>query len=59
MVGIDPMGNDVQFIFYAIGIVAFALATIGIALHEKLTNLVALGLLAVFFPTFWDSLAGL
>jgi hypothetical protein len=53
------MGNEVQFIFYAIGIVAFALAAVGIALHEKVQNLVALGLFAVFFPTFWDRLAAL
>ena len=59
MVGIEPMGNEVQFVFVAIGIAAFALATIGIALHEKLTNLVALGLFAVFFPTFWELLASL
>ena len=59
VLGIDPMGNEVQFIFYAIGVAAFLLATIGIALHEKLTNLVALGLFAVFFPVFWDRLATL
>lgn len=59
MLAINPMSNDVQFIFYAIGIVAFALATIGIVLHAKLTNLVALGLFAVFFPIFWDHLAAL
>jgi hypothetical protein len=59
VLGIDPMGNTVQFIFYAIAVVAFGAAVIGIALHEKLTNLVALGLLAVTIPSFWDRLAGL
>ena len=59
MYAIGQMSNSVAFIFYAVGIVCFALAAIGIALHEKLTNLVALGLFAVFFPVFWDHLAAL
>ena len=59
VLGIDPMGNTVQFIFYAVAIASFGLAVVGIALHEKLTNLVALGLLAAFFPVFWDHLAAL
>jgi len=58
-VGIEAMGNSVEFIFYAIGVVAFAMAAIGLALHEKVSNLVALGLLAVTIPAFWLRLAGL
>lgn len=57
--GIEAMGNSVEFIFYAIGVVAFAMAAIGLALHEKVSNLVALGLLAVTIPAFWLRLAGL
>ena len=59
VLGIDPMGNTVQFIFYAIAIVAFGLAAVGFALHERVSNLVAVGLFAAFFPVFWDHLAAL
>jgi hypothetical protein len=59
MLAIGQMSNTVAFIFYAVGIVAFALAAIGIALHEKVANLVALGLFAVFFVEFWNRLAAL
>jgi hypothetical protein len=59
VIGLENMGNEVTFIFYAVGIVAFALGALGVALHEKVSNLVALGLFATFFPQFWNSLAAL
>ena len=59
MVGIETMGNTVAFIFIAIGVASFAMAAIGFALHEKVSNLVALGLFAVTFIGFWDALAAL
>jgi hypothetical protein len=59
MSAIGNMSNTVQFIFYAIAIVAFAMGALGVALHEKVSNLVALGLFAAFFPIFWDHLAAL
>jgi hypothetical protein len=59
VLAIGDLSNEVSFIFYAVGIVAFALGALGIALHEKVSNLVALGLFAVFFPVFWSSLAAL
>lgn len=59
MLAIGDLSNEVEFIFYAVGIVAFALGALGVALHEKVSNLVALGLFAVFFPVFWSSLAAL
>ena len=59
MLAISEMGTTPTFIFYLIGILAFAMAAVGVALHEKVSNLVALGLFAVFFPTFWNSLAAL
>jgi hypothetical protein len=61
MLAIGDMSNTVQFIFYAIGIVAFALATLGAVMPagSKMSNLVALGLFAVFFPVFWHTLAAL
>ena len=59
MSAIGAMSNTVSFIFYAIAIVAFAMGALGVALHEKVSNLVALGLFAAFFPVFWDHLAAL
>jgi len=59
VVGIETMGNTVAFIFIAVGVASFAMAAIGLALHEKVQNLVALGLLAITIPEFWDRLAGL
>jgi hypothetical protein len=59
VLAIGDLSNEVEFIFYAVGIVAFALGALGVALHEKVSNLVALGLFAVFFPVFWSSLAAL
>ena len=59
MLAIGELGSTPTFIFFAIAIVVFAMAAIGVALHEKVSNLVALGLFAAFFPSFWDSLAGL
>jgi hypothetical protein len=61
MLAIGDLSNTVQFIFYAIGIVAFALAALAIKVPggDKVANLVALGLFAVFFPTFWSHLAAL
>jgi hypothetical protein len=59
MLAIGDLSNTVQFIFYAIAIVAFAMGALGVALHEKVSNLVALGLFAAFFPVFWSHLAAL
>lgn len=59
MLAIGDLSNTVEFIFYAIAIVAFAMGALGIALHEKVTNLVALGLFASTFPIFWSTLAAL
>lgn len=62
MLAIGDLSNTVEFVFYAIGIVSFALAALGMAVPgagAKLSNLVALGLFAFFFPVFWSSLAAL
>ena len=62
MLAIGDLSNTVQFIFYAIAIVAFALAALGVAMPAagaKLSNLVAVGLFAAFFVPFWHTLAGL
>ncbi len=59
MSAIGNLSNTVQFIFYAVAIVAFAMGALGVALHEKVSNLVALGLFAAFFPEFWARLAAL
>lgn len=59
MLAIDQLGTTVTFIFYAVAIVAFALAAIGVGLHEKVSNLVAVGLFAAFFVPFWNSMAAL
>ncbi len=58
---IGTLSNTIQFIFFAVGIVAFALAALAIKVPggEKVANLVALGLFAVTFPAFWDRLAAL
>jgi hypothetical protein len=59
MLAINALNNTGLFICYAIAIAAFAMGALGVALHEKVSNLVALGLFAAFFPNFWNSLAGL
>ncbi|MEX1144681.1 MAG: hypothetical protein WEE69_05185 [Acidimicrobiia bacterium] len=59
VLAIDQLGTTVTFIFYAVAIVAFALGALGVALHEKVSNLVALGLFAAFFVPFWNSMAAL
>ena len=59
MLAINALNNTGLFICYAVAIVAFAMGAIGLSLHEKVSNLVALGLFAAFFPNFWSALAGL
>jgi hypothetical protein len=61
MLAIGPLSATVTFIFYAIAIVAFALAALAIKVPggEKVQNLVALGLFAAFFVPFWNSLAAI
>lgn len=59
ILGISPMGNTVQFIFYGVGIALFVLATIGQTIMGAKWALGWLGLAAVFFPVFWDRLAAL
>ncbi len=62
MLAINALNNTGLFICYAVAIVSFALAALGMAVPgagAKLSNLVALGLFAAFFPNFWQALAGL
>lgn len=59
MLGINALDNTGEFICYAVAIAAFAMAAVGLALHEKVSNLVALGLFAVTFVPFWATLANL
>lgn len=59
MLAIGQLSNTVEFVLYAIALVAFALGAIGISLHEKVSNLVALGLFFATVPLFWPRLAAL
>jgi len=59
VLAISHLGTTPTFIAYAVAFGAFVAATIGIAIHEKLTNLVALGLAAFVFVFFWNALADL
>jgi hypothetical protein len=59
VLAIGHLGTTPTFIAFAIAFAAFVLATIGIALHERVTNLVALGLAAYSFVFFWNSMADL
>jgi hypothetical protein len=59
VLALDQLGTTPTFIFFAVSLAAFVLAVVGIAVHEKLTNLVALGLAAFVFPYFWNAMAAL
>jgi hypothetical protein len=59
MLAIEPMGNTVQFVFYAIALAAFVLAAIALKIGDGKTNLLGVGLAAITVPPFWDRLAGL
>ena len=57
MLAINVMGNTGYFIFYAIALVAFVLAGVGIKTPGDRIHLVGVGLAALVFPMFWDRLA--
>ena len=59
MLAIDQMGNTVQFVFYAIGLVAFVAGAVSFKLGDGKANLLGVGLAAIIVPSFWDRLVAL
>jgi hypothetical protein len=57
VLAIGLMNNTWQFIFYAIALVLFIAAGIGLKPGGERASLIGLGLAMFVVPTFWDRLA--
>lgn len=57
LLALSAMGETFRFIFFTVGIVLFILAGIMWSSNRGRLEFTALGLAAVFFPTWWDLLA--
>jgi hypothetical protein len=55
MLAIDIMSPEAQAVFFAIALICFAIAAIGLVLGR--VNLMALGLFVFVFVFFWNALA--
>lgn len=57
MLAMSPLGTTVTAILFVLSFAAFVLAAIGFSLHDKVSNLVGLGLALYMFVLAWNAVA--